>query len=62
MAQAEIEKPRGQILDRNMIPFTNRAKKTSIVLMPLVLRKSNSGLINICRILGFDYNEIYKRG
>lgn len=53
-----IEKPRGEILDRNMIPFTNRSKKHTVVLKPLMLRENPDGLDQVCSLLGQDYSNI----
>jgi len=54
----EIEKLRGDILDRNEIPFTNRSKKFLIVLKPLFLQEHEEQLKKICSILGMDYEKI----
>ena len=54
----DIEKPRGDIVDRNCIPFTNRSGKYSIVLKPLYLRSNEDEVGRVCYILGVDYNKI----
>ncbi|MGI6778334.1 MAG: peptidoglycan D,D-transpeptidase FtsI family protein [Acetivibrionales bacterium] len=53
-----IERPRGNILDRNSIPFTNRTEKFSIVLKPLYLRDKEKELKQISSILNLDYYKI----
>ena len=57
----EIEKPRGDIVDRNLIPLTYRNKKVSIVLKPLYLRENKEGLRKVCEILGLDFNSVEKQ-
>lgn len=54
----DIEKPRGNILDRNGIPFTNRTEKFSIVLKPLYLKGKEGDLKKICEILELDFYKI----
>ncbi len=56
-ANSVIEKPRGNILDRNGIPFTNRTKKSLIVVKPLYLRGKEEEILALCNILGIDFNK-----
>lgn len=53
-----IEQPRGGILDRNGIPFTNRDRKYTMVLMPTYFEKSDENLVEICRIAGLDADAV----
>lgn len=62
----ELEKLRGDILDRNEIPFTNRSRKYLVVLKPLLLQEHQEELKKICGILQVDFEHIknsmkYKR-
>jgi penicillin-binding protein 2 len=57
---SDIEKPRGRILDRNLIPFTNRNVKHSVVLKPLYLRDRDDDLYRVCELLGLDFNKTKK--
>lgn len=56
----EIEKPRGDIVDRNLIPLTNRTRKYSIVLKPLCLRDNKEDLKKVSEILSLDFYKIEK--
>lgn len=53
-----FEKPRGRIIDINGIPFTNRTKKYTAVLMPLYLENNDVLLKEICDILWLDIDVI----
>jgi penicillin-binding protein 2 len=55
-----IEKPRGDILDRNSIPFTNRDKKLSLVLEPLVLRGKDDEIKKLSEVLGLESRGLIK--
>jgi penicillin-binding protein 2 len=57
---SHIDKPRGDIVDRNMIPFTSRTRKYSVVLKPLYLRGNDEDLLKVCEILQTDYHKIKK--
>ena len=59
-ANFDIEKPRGDILDRNLIPLTNRNRKYSIVLMPIYLKENKENLKKACEILGLDFDSTVK--
>ncbi len=61
MIQSVVERPRGGILDRNLIPFTDRTEKTCIVLMPDSLRNREDDVRKICNILNLSYEDIIKR-
>lgn len=54
----EIEKPRGDIVDRNLIPLTNRSRKFSIVLKPLCLKDNEDGLRKVSDVLGLDFSKV----
>ena len=58
VATADLNKPRGDILDRNGIPFTNRNRKSTLVLKPLFLRDKMEEVEKMCQILGLDFNKI----
>jgi len=60
ITDSNIEKPRGNIVDKNDIPFTNRSKKFSLVLKPLYLTENEEDLIKICEVLGLDFEKIKK--
>lgn len=54
----DIEKPRGDIVDRNGIRFTNRNIKSMVVLKPLVLRHNLDDVEKVCKILGEDFYKV----
>jgi len=56
MKTSGIEKPRGDIIDRNDIRLTNRNEKYLIVLKPIYIKHDMDGLEEVCNILAFDYN------
>ncbi|MCX7923923.1 MAG: penicillin-binding transpeptidase domain-containing protein [Clostridia bacterium] len=56
MANSDIGKVRGNILDRSGIPLTNRSKKVIIALKPLFLRDRDEELKKICKALELDLN------
>lgn len=58
MANLEIEKVRGNIFDKNSIPFTNRSKRIFIALKPLFLRGKEDEVASICDILSLDFSKI----
>jgi penicillin-binding protein 2 len=51
-----IQTPRGNILDRNGITFTNKTKKVLIIIKPLYLKGKEDDIRKICDILGQDFN------
>lgn len=53
-----IENPRGEIIDRNGIPFTNREKKFSVILKPIYFRNNEEDLKKVCDILELNFNDI----
>ena len=55
MLNSQIEKPRGEILDRNLIPFTDREKRIFIVIKPLLLRDRDEDVKRVCDVLGLDF-------
>ncbi|MCX7711851.1 MAG: penicillin-binding protein 2 [Clostridia bacterium] len=57
-ASTELEKPRGDILDRNGIPLTHRSKTASVVLKPLFIRGKDDKIDTISRILKVDAAKI----
>lgn len=57
-ANSDIEKPRGDIVDRNLIPFTGRSRKYSIVLKPFYLRDNEEDLYKACEVLGLDFYKM----
>ncbi len=56
----KVEKPRGEIVDRNLIPLTDRSVKASIVLEPLFLRGKKDDINRICEILKLDSDKVEK--
>ena len=54
---SDIEKPRGDILDRNLIPFTNRNEKVSIVLKTLYLKDMEEDLLKVCQALDLNFYD-----
>ncbi|NSW92352.1 MAG: peptidoglycan glycosyltransferase [Firmicutes bacterium] len=58
IANARIEKARGDILDRNGIPLTNRSEKYIIVLKPLILKEDKNSLKRISDILGTNFQKL----
>ncbi len=61
ISDSNIERPRGDILDKNLIPLTNRQKKYTIVLQPLYLKENKEDLAKVCEILEIDYHEYERR-
>jgi penicillin-binding protein 2 len=59
IVNSQIIKERGNILDRNGIPLTNRSEKHIIVLKPLILKKYEyeNDLHRICQILDIDFQD-----
>lgn len=55
---SSIEKPRGGILDRNGIPFTNRERKYTMVLKPMYFENDEEKLTEVCRIAGLDADTV----
>ena len=53
-----IDIPRGNILDRNLIPLTNRTKEIYIVLKPLYLRGKDNDIENIAQALNLNANKL----
>jgi len=53
-----IEKPRGDILDRNGIPFTNRNEKFYVVLKPFYLKGRDDELKKVCSLLKLDFTAV----
>lgn len=60
VSTADINKPRGDILDRNGIPFTNRNIRSTIVLKPLFLRDKMEEVEKLCQLLDLDFDKIRK--
>lgn len=58
MISSNIDDPRGKILDRNNIPFTNRTKKYTAVLKPLYLAGNEAQLRQISDILWLDIDDV----
>jgi len=61
VSELTVDVPRGNILDRNLIPLTNRKKKVDVVIQPLYLKDNSSDLQKISNILGLNFNEIKDR-
>lgn len=54
MVSTEIDKDRGEILDKEGIPFTDRDKKVTLVLKPYMIRGFETELETIGNILNID--------
>lgn len=59
VASSNIDKARGNIIDRNGIQFTGRDKKYTMVLKPLYLRDKKEDIARICEVLELDYTTTY---
>lgn len=59
-ANSQIEKPRGEILDRNDIPFTDKNSRIIVAIKPLLLRDKNGDVEKLCDILGLDFSKVKK--
>lgn len=58
ISDIDIYFPRGNILDRNLIPITNRTKEIFCVLKPLYLREKEEEIASIAEILGLEYGSL----
>ncbi|MDP4182588.1 MAG: penicillin-binding protein 2 [Bacillota bacterium] len=58
ISTAKMEKSRGQILDKNFIPFTSRTTKTSVVLEPLLLRGKGDLILKLSNALKLDFGSL----
>jgi penicillin-binding protein 2 len=60
LSNADIEKMRGAIQDRNGISFTGRSRKVSVILQPLLLRGKEAEIRAMSEVLGLDPTEIQR--
>ncbi|NLL04307.1 MAG: peptidoglycan glycosyltransferase [Clostridiaceae bacterium] len=58
VSEKSIDVPRGNILDRNMIPLTNRTKEIFCVIKPLYLWEKTSEIASISKILNLEANKL----
>lgn len=58
VASATLDKPRGDVLDKNGIPLTNRSRKVVMALEPLSLRGKEDEILQICNMLGVGVDRI----
>lgn len=58
ISDIDIDFPRGNILDRNLIPITNRTKEIYLVLKPLYLREKEGEIASIAEILGLELSSL----
>lgn len=58
LASSTIDKPRGEIVDKNLIPLTGRSTKACVVLEPSLLRGEEDSINKICEILKLDTNSV----
>lgn len=58
ISTAVIEKSRGSIVDRNLIPFTNRTLESLLVLEPLVLRGKNDYIEKLSDVLDLSTEKL----
>ncbi|HOQ36467.1 MAG TPA: penicillin-binding transpeptidase domain-containing protein [Acetivibrio sp.] len=56
-----IDVPRGNILDRNLIPLTNRIEKYDVVIKPFQLRNNPDAIRRISDILDLNHNDIKRQ-
>ncbi len=61
ISNLEFERPRGNILDRNFISFTNREPKVILVVKPLYLRNKDDDIKKLSEILGENFNMIRRK-
>jgi len=54
----DLDWSRGDIVDRNLIPFTNRKPMYRAVLKPLLLRGRDAEMGKIAGILGLDFKKV----
>ena len=58
ISTAVIEKSRGSIVDRNLIPFTNRSVESLLVLEPLALRGKNDYIQKLSDVLDISAEKL----
>ncbi len=58
VSDINIDIPRGDILDRNFIPITNRTKEINVLLKPLYLRDNKEETSRIAEILNLSYDKL----
>jgi len=56
-----LVKPRGEMLDRNSIPLTNRSIKTEVVIQPLVLRSNENDLERLAEVIDINPNVLKRQ-
>lgn len=61
VSDLSIDAPRGNILDKNLIPLTNRKKKVDVVIKALYLKENDGDLLKISNILGLDFNRLKRQ-
>lgn len=54
ISDSQVQIPRGSILDRNLISFTNRTKKIDLIIKPLYLRENDADISKIADITGIN--------
>ncbi|HHV60470.1 MAG TPA: peptidoglycan glycosyltransferase [Clostridiaceae bacterium] len=54
LVNLQLEKMRGNILDRNEIPFTNREEKVQVIIKPAYLRGQYEDIDKLCNTLNID--------
>lgn len=61
MLSSDIDSPRGKILDRNGIPFTDRSVRSTVVIKPSYFKENTDELKSVCEILAIDFHQTQKR-
>ncbi|MDQ2086919.1 penicillin-binding transpeptidase domain-containing protein [Herbivorax sp. ANBcel31] len=58
ISSIDIKKHRGNILDTNSIPFTNRVNKVYVVIKPLYLKGNEKEIAKIAKVLDINYSNL----
>lgn len=58
LSSVRMENPRGEILDKNLIPLTGRDVKTDVILEPFHLRGKEDSIRRICNVLMLDFDKL----
>ncbi|NLD46866.1 MAG: peptidoglycan glycosyltransferase, partial [Clostridiaceae bacterium] len=58
ISDSQVQIPRGSILDKNLIPFTNRIKKIDLIIKPLYLKENDTDISKIASITGINPSQL----
>lgn len=61
ISNLQVQVPRGNILDKNFIPLTNRTKKVDVIIKPLYLRGNEKAIYDIANILEVNYTQLKRQ-